>query len=157
MIDHGAFMGAETSVNRGERLYVAPGLGMASPPAHPFIKECLEMYEKMTFTFNNGEWTKTICENITELLEAHGLKQIDDIQTVCGFNIYPCDYMCPISTKGYKKRITPNTVSIHHYAASWASQKKQFKNRIARLIGPNLTLAIINIKRFFLSHDNHRR
>lgn len=147
MIENGPFMAAETSVNRGEHLYVAPGLGFAASPNHPFLKECIDTYNKLRFSFDNG--TKTICEYVTELLERHGLKQTDEIQKVADLTIYPWDYMCPISTEGLVMRKTPNTVSIHFYAASWNSPIKRFKKRIARLIGPKLTTVIIRTKNRF--------
>ena len=146
MIEHGPFMGAETSVSRGERLYVNPGIGISSESNHPFIKDCLDLYKGLEFKYKKGKWTKTICEYITELLDKQGLKQTDDIQSLCGFTIYPWDYMCPISTKGFVMHKTENTVCIHHYAASWSSPQKQFKKRIVRIIGPRLTMLIIRIK-----------
>lgn len=147
IIANGAFMGSETSVNRGQRLSVASGLGMGCEAGHPFIKDCLDLYENLVFTYKKNEWTKTVCEYVTEMLDARGLEQKDEIQQVCGFTIYPWDYLCPISTEGQVKRITANTVSIHHYAASWATPRRRFKKRLGRLLGSNVTMAIIHLKR----------
>lgn len=147
MIATGAFMAAETSVERGERLYINNGLGFGCEPGHPFLKECLDMYAHLEF--DTSKRIKTVCEHVTELLDKCGLQQKDEIQQVCGFTIYPWDYMCPISTEGLVMRKTSNTVSIHHYAASWSSPAKRFKKRMARMMGPWLTMMIIRVKRYF--------
>ena len=42
-----------------------------------------------------------------------------------GISIYPREYFNPMCDDG-KIRITPNTVSVHHYAASWYSPRKKF-------------------------------
>ena len=153
MIANGAFMGAETSVERGERLYVAPGLGIASEPHHPFIKECLDLYNNLVFKYEKGQWTKTICEYVTELLEKHGLKQTDEIQSIAGLTIYPWDYMCPISTEGHIMRKTTNTVSIHYFAATWKSPWQRFKKQIGSFLGSKLTCFIIKIKKSCISKN----
>ena len=149
MIAHGAFMGAETSVVRGQRLYVAPGLGLASQPNHGFLKECMDLYENLHFEYVKGKWTKTVVQHITELLEKHGLSQTDEIQEIAGFTIYPWDYMCPISTEGNVMRKTDNTVSIHYFAGSWKSPWAKFKHKVFCFIGSDLTMALIRAKRFF--------
>ena len=146
MIKQGPFMGAETSVTRGERLYINPGIGICASANHSFIKQCMEYYESIEFSYSKGKWTKTVCEHITGLLDKQGLKQTDSIQHICGFTIYPWDYMCPISTIGLVTRKTENTVCIHHFAASWSTPLKRLKKRIARLVGPSITMMIINLK-----------
>lgn len=60
------------------------------------------------------------------------------IQDVCGIKIYPMEYFCPINYKTGKMIITPNTRTIHHYAASWISQstyrKHLFSQKHLRLL-----------------------
>lgn len=38
------------------------------------------------------------------------------------YTIYPVDYFCPKSNKSKEILITDNTVSIHHFALSWANK-----------------------------------
>ena len=147
LIEAGAFMGAETSVERGHRLYIASGLGMGCEAGQPFLKECIDLYGNLEFTLS--QHIKTVCEYVTDILDERGLQQKDEIQQVCGFTIYPWDYLCPISTEGLVMRKTANTVSIHHYAASWSTPMRRFKKRLARLVGPRLTMMIIRAKRSF--------
>lgn len=154
LLASGAFMCAETSVNRGKRLYVASGLGMASYPFHPFIKKSLDFYESIHFYEDDGTEPKTTVELLTSLLDEQGLKQTDQIQHVAGLTIYPWDYMCPIDTEGRVKRITENTVSIHHYMASWNTRRKRFKKRVARILGSRITVAIIKLKRILKNQYN---
>lgn len=151
LINNGAFMGAETSVERGQRLYVNPGIGLGAEPNHVFLKECMDLYNNLIFKYVKGEWTKTVCQYTTELLEAHGLRQTDEIQTVEGLTIYPWDFMCPISTEGHIMHKTHNTVSIHYFAGTWKSPSQQFEKKLGMLLHPKIRLFIINTKRLLKS------
>lgn len=41
------------------------------------------------------------------------------IVDVCGYNVYPCEYFCPMDSITKTINITNNTVSIHHFDLSW--------------------------------------
>ena len=49
--------------------------------------------------------------------------------------VYPSKFMDPISTGKTKNLLCDETVSIHHYSASWTSGKDKLKRRIVELIG----------------------
>lgn len=151
ILQQGSFMSCETSIASGKPLYVNPGIGFACEPKHPFIKECLDIYNNQKFVYGKGGRIKTVCEYVTELLQTHGLQQVDEIQRIAGLTIYPWDYMCPMSTEGRVVRITENTVSIHYFAGTWGPSLNKLKKRTAMIIGPNLTLGIIKIKRIIRS------
>ena len=149
ILQMGGFLGCENEPRQGERLYVNLGLGMACEPEHPLIKEFLDYYGDQHFI--NPDQTPnltTVVVRITTVLERYGLRHTGDIQDIEGIRIYPKDYFCPIDTRGKLLHITPNTRSIHHYAGSWSSPWPRFKKKIARLIGANATMAIINVKSF---------
>ena len=149
IIAAGGFMGCENRPAEGKRLYVAPGLGMAFEPKHPLMKEFMDYYRDLHFINPDQSLNlTTVVEHITSVLEKHGLSSTADIQCVEGIRIYPMDYFCPIDTRGKVLNITPTTRSIHHYAGSWSSPWPRFKKRVARLIGPKVTMAIINVKGF---------
>ncbi|HAL58718.1 MAG TPA: hypothetical protein DCP64_04460, partial [Sarcina sp.] len=65
---------------------------------------------------------------------AHGFIVDDREQTLDGYiHIYPTDYFCPVSFDSSKKNFTPNTISIHWYAASWHPVYGK-KGRLYRLV-----------------------
>ena len=147
MLARGSFMGTETSVKRGQRLYVAPGLGMASEPGLMFHKKVLDFYKSIHFIQVDGKKPPTSVELLAPIFDGYGLKQSDEIQHIAGMDIYPWDYMCPIDTVGMVKRVTDNTVSIHHYMASWSTPMNRFKKRVAKILGPQISMGIIKMKR----------
>lgn len=101
------------------------GQGFGAKKHHPFIKENKEYYEKNKFWDSNGNFEKVICVEITtKLLKAHGLKEINKMQKIANMKIFPVEYFCPIVMGTNKLKITKNTYSIHHFAATWKSNNK---------------------------------
>lgn len=152
IIADGPFMGCENSVEeakqRGTMLCVAPGLGLGALPGMKLYKDLIDFYRSLNFTNPDGSpILTTVVDYTTDLLKSHGLTLTSDIQKVAETNIYPVDYFCPIHDDSLSLDITPNTVSIHHYAGSWVTGWPKYRERIKRLIGPKLTKWIINLRR----------
>lgn len=124
LLAQGAFMGFECSH------MVATGLGFGAEAGHPFLKENLAYYESLT-DFD----TLRACPHITtELLENHGLiRDCTQTQSLAGLTVYAWDYFCPKNERTGILTKTGNTVSIHHYDASWfehswlESKKKRYR------------------------------
>lgn len=117
IVERGAFLGIEEASND-----VAPGLGFAANPGLSFCKEVLEVYNKTHFINTDGFVNEqTVVKYATDILIQHGFVYSDSIQFVAGVYIYPPEYFCPQNYKTGIVTITKNTVSIHHYAASWFS------------------------------------
>ena len=133
IIAAGPFMGCENSYKEGatpNKLGVAPGLGL--------YKEILDLYSTLRFITETGELnTKTVVEYTTELLVQHGLKNSPNIQRVEEINIYPWDYFCPM-TPTLTLNLTENSVTIHHFSASWEDGKVRFRRKIKRLLGSKI-------------------
>lgn len=139
IIQKGAFMGCETSDK------CAPGLGMGVLPGLGMCKEILDYYEKLHFTNKNQQ--ETVVEYTTRILRKHGWRGDESIENVCGVNIYPPEYFCPMNYKTGKLNITENTYTIHWYTASWQSAYEKFKTKIQHIIGEKATEKIIKIKK----------
>jgi hypothetical protein len=52
-----------------------------------------------------------------------------------GVAIYPPEYFCPRNGCLNRYKLTSNTYSIHHYAASWMSNSGQLRAKLSKLIG----------------------
>ena len=114
IISKGPFMGKE------EKLYVNPGLGIGCPKAFPLYKELIDIYSLEHFRKEDGSLNKkTIVHYTSELLLAKGLKKDNKVQNIEGLLVYPQEFFCPCSYKSDKFKITKNTHTIHHYAATW--------------------------------------
>lgn len=145
VIARGCFMGVEdngldhsqqTRPLKDDEYYVNPGLGIGAEPGMEVCKEMLDNYERSHFILSDGKMnTDNVVSRMTRILFAHGLQITDKVQTVSGFTIYPKDWMCPIRITDGKLRITPYTISIHHYAASWTSPTHRFLRKMLIAIG----------------------
>jgi hypothetical protein len=54
-----------------------------------------------------------------------GLKNNNKLQELDGTLFYPKEYFCPLNYDTGTLNITPNTYSIHHYMASWHTDKQK--------------------------------
>lgn len=120
LLEHRAFMGFE-----GGR-QVNTGLGFGAEPGHPMILGNLQMYEDMEFVREDGSLNCLPCPAITTMyLESQGLVREDRLQTVGELTVYPSEYFCPQLLEGGRAETTDNTVSIHHFAATWMSPRER--------------------------------
>jgi len=134
------FMGMETSAgcNAGLGVGVAAGLGV--------VLEILESYTNEHFLRHDGihEYNlKTIVERVTEIFVKKGFDtKSNEIQRIADITIYSPEYFAPKSYETGIISITKNTVSIHHYNASWVPYEKvrvhDRRRRIFSIFGDNI-------------------
>lgn len=144
MISKGNFLGVENSgidlskpvSPSTKNYYVNPGLGMCAEANLAIFKEIRNDYEQSHFILSDGKMNpENVVGRTTKILFRHGLKITKNIQVVDGLTIYPMDWMCPIRTTDGKMFLTENTVSIHHYAASWTTPLHRFLRKVLLAIG----------------------
>lgn len=134
IIAKGPFMGFEN--NDITSSGVAPGLGLGAEKGMEIYKEIIEHYNGEHFLMNDGTMNlKTVVGRVTKIMQCHGLRNDNQFQTVAGINIYPYDYFCPIRITDGKLCLTENTVSIHHYAASWTTPTHRFMRKVILSVG----------------------
>ena len=134
IISKGPFMGCEVSLNNCKDVAVAPGLGMASNKNSFIVEELLKGYRERHFIIDGEMDLTTIVKYTTDVLKKHGLAPSNNIQKIGDFYIYPKDYFNPINMSTGEISITDNTISIHHYAASWESKTNIIRGKIYRFI-----------------------
>ena len=141
IISAGPFMGCENKYIPNIspiNLHINPGLGLGAVPEMNIFHELMELYGSLQFIKEDGSLNlKTIVIYTSELFAKHGLKNIPNIQRIEDVNIFPWDYFCPM-TPTYILNLTENTVTIHHYSASWKDSKVRFRRKIKRIMGSNL-------------------
>lgn len=123
IIANGPFMGCETDGGESQTITVAPGLGLGAMPQMEIYCDLLCYYNDLPFSMEGKEYT--IVGHTTKLLRKLGLQNLAEIQTIKGCTIYPAEYFNPINIISHRKHITPNTRTIHHYAASWMDNKNK--------------------------------
>lgn len=96
------------------------GLGFGAEKDNSVIKELMEQYENMKFVKEDGSLDLTPSPIIQTLyFTSKGLKGVKDVQKINGVAIYSMEYFCPINPETGICKITENTISIHHFNATW--------------------------------------
>lgn len=137
IIARGPFMGCENEFGNGANaLGVAPGLGLGVTPGLVTYKEIMDTYKDDIFCLPDGNYNlNTIVSRATSVLLKYGLCDTGEIQHIGGVFIYPKDYFCPKDYETGKLTITTNSVSIHHYGATWQPWEHNFEMKIWRFLG----------------------
>ena len=121
--------------------YVNPGLVMGATPNNKVCEEIVSKYEKLTFDKNK---LITVCEISTKFfIDKYNLAPNGKLQHLGdNISIFSPDYFCPKNYKTGEIVKTDNTVSIHHYYASWVAKpslltkiKGFIKTVIKKIIG----------------------
>ena len=123
-LDDLAFSGFQTETE------IPTGI-MGCEKGFPLFEALLHDYDNRHFKI--GEWeydTSTNVEAITKSCLARGLKLNDREQIIDGFHLYPHEVFCAKSYKTGIVDVTPNTVTIHHFAGSWKSWELEMGDRI---------------------------
>lgn len=124
---------------------VATGLGFGAIAGHPVIKANLEAYANRHFIVD-GRANLTTCVTITmdtlnNLVGSYvAFENISNTIRLADYNftILAQHIMCPYNLETGKTTLLDDTVSIHHYDATWKSHKDyllKFKMKLRRLIG----------------------
>ena len=118
LLINSAFFGFE------DEAYVATGLDFGAVKGAPILMDLMKDYEGISFVKDNGEYDLMSCpvRNL-HVFQRYGLVQNNKLQTLKGgIVILPTDFLCPLDTKTGLLHKTRNTISIHHYSATWCDE-----------------------------------
>lgn len=136
IIKNGPFMGCEYNYSYGSKneIFINPGLGLGVNPGLIIYKEVLDFYKTIHFKNANGTLNEhTVVEYTTNIFKQYNFDTTAHIvQKIEGVYIYPPEYFCPLNYETKELSITDNTVSIHHYTASWHSKLEKIIISIER-------------------------
>ena len=127
--------------------YISCGIMGCEKNFTPFA-EILESYHDRHFSADGSQDITTIVKTVTRYFSRYGFVPNGIKQTVKGYTIYPIDYFYPKDYKTQKITLTPNTYTIHHFAASWLPAYVRAKSLLKRILGYRITITIIAIKKF---------
>lgn len=124
---------------------------MASEKGNLWIKRLLEYYDGRHFLLPDGNYDQTTnvttITNITK--DEYQIKLDGSYQDWGDVTFFPFDVFCAKSTLDGKVTITDNTVTIHHFAGSWASAKSKRIRRLTAIIGKENVDKLVRLKHFF--------
>ena len=129
MLENQFFTGLEMRDKEHQQIYCEAAI-LGSEPGHPFIKKCLDFYDRRSFVDMQGNLDLTPIPTImSEILETeYGWKREDVTQTLAdGVTIYSTDTIANINCKRKK------SVKLYHLNnRSWLPQT--FKEKVLRLL-----------------------
>ena len=122
------FMGFETASSVNTGLITGCNVGDS------LCKAMLDEYNSDKFIIDGNMNLKTVCERVTDFLQKDGLILNNTTQEVGNYVIYDSSYFNPYDVNTGKTNINDNTVSIHHFAASWCSRNERMRGKIFRML-----------------------
>ena len=113
-LEYEAFSGFESDRT------VNPGLIYASAAGQPMLQQIMAEYEKRNFGEKIDGRIENIVDVVTGILERKGLQGNNTLQVIEGVAIFPKEYFCCFNHEIQAFEKTADTVSVHHYYASWS-------------------------------------
>jgi len=124
----------------------ATGLGFGAMKHSPIVELMMKKYDNVLYTEQTKEMITCPILN-HDIVQKEGYMGQNDIWESERLTVYPARYFDPFPSGRGKNLLCADTVSIHHYSASWKDGKIRLKRKFARLIGEKNVLAIKKILR----------
>lgn len=125
-------------------LFCTTGLGFGAVKANQVVYEMLKQYDHIKFS--KEDHSKIACPYLnSKVFEKLGYQYQDNIVELENATVYPVRFFDPIAPGDSENYMCEDTVSIHHYSASWLPEKNRIKRKIIRLIGPEKIYKLKNI------------
>lgn len=120
-LNYPAFFGFEGDYS------IATGLGFGAEKGAEILAELMADYRDIPFILGNGGMDLTPCPvRNTEVFLRKGLALDGSKQMLeDGTLILSAEYLCPLDNATRILRKTKNTISIHHFDASWQPQEQK--------------------------------
>lgn len=99
---------------------INPGLIYASVPGQDMLQKIVAEYEKKHFGQKINGRIENIVDVVTAVLNGQGLKGNNAFQIINGVAVFPKEYFCCFNHEIQAFETTGDTISVHHYFASWS-------------------------------------
>lgn len=103
------------------------GAVIGAEPGHWFPRECFDTLMRVQGWQSTGSWTGPGL--VTEVLARHGLKgPSQELAEYDGVTVFPTRYFYPYAhgAELTPACVRPDTVAIHHWAATWTGEAKRW-------------------------------
>ena len=123
---------------------------MGAEKSNKWIEVLLDYYRDRHFILPDGSFDLTtnvvsITENTKRIYPLQLNGKYQDLGDVV---FYPSDVFCAKSTIDGRVTVTKNTITIHHFAGSWASTKSRRIRKLNALIGKDNVDKLVKVKHF---------
>lgn len=120
LLIYDAFFGFQDLLGNNKKIYIATGLGFGSVEKHLLVNKLMRSYDKLVFIKKDGAIDMTSCPILNaSIFEEWGFVLNGNTQYINNVRVLSCDYLCPMNYPEKRLLITENTISIHHFDASW--------------------------------------
>lgn len=121
------------------------GLGFGAEKGSQVVYSMLQKYNDLVFNEQNK--MLFACPYLNDsVIKTYGQITNSDIIKMRDVTIYSPKFFDPISTGNTKNLLCKDTVSIHHYAATWSSNFERIKRKLILMLGDE---KYYEIKKFF--------
>lgn len=121
------------------------GLGFGASQFSPVVQAMMAKYDSITFQAEKkNEFACPWLNN--DVICTLGYQKSEDVVHLKDVTVYPPRYFDPYPSGVDESLFNNDTISIHHYAASWTSGKQRLKRKLIRLLGES---RIFKIKKRF--------
>lgn len=115
-MEHEAFLGFMDHQN------ISAGV-IGAEKGHGVIAEMFDYYKDRPFFKDGSQDIKPNTNWMTDILLERGLVLDDTYQDLGDIAVYPQTYFCPTSCVSIQDLTGPDTVSLHHWAMTWRTEK----------------------------------
>ena len=129
VLHYQGYMGFDKTIEKDH--YVATGLGFGMEPKNSIIKEMMVDYENPGRDKEDGKIKYVPCPYLnTQVLQKHGLENVDRDQMIENIMVFASDVLCPKSYNTLQVRTTERTLSIHHFDGTWQDSEMKKRHRM---------------------------
>lgn len=121
------------------------GLGFGALKSSPFVQKMMEEYDNLEY--QDDKKKEMACPKLNhKVIEAMGYQYSEQPVNLNGVLVLPPRFLDPFSPGADGEKLLCNdTISIHHYSASWHGKNARFRRKIVRVIGQERTEKIKDI------------
>lgn len=112
---------------------VNPGLVYSSISGQAMLERVMEVYQKREFGQKINGRPENIVDVVTGVLKKQGLQENNTFQVVNGVAVFPKEYFCCFDHETQSFEVTDQTISVHHYFASWSPWYRKLYFRCIKL------------------------
>lgn len=111
------------------------GLGFSTNKNNDIIRLIMKSYDNEHFINEDGSLNTYTCVSRTmDVLKKNGYEMTRNTKSIDNVPIFSQEYFCGFDLKTNHYNITSNTISVHHYAATWQNRKTRFVKKIKKII-----------------------
>lgn len=120
LLYYGSFFGFESVDIDGHTHNIATGLGFGAFKGNDLVKNLMDLYKTIHFVKSDSQIDYTPSPALNRpIFVNYGVKCNGETQIINNNIFLSSEYLCPKTWYNDECNITPNTISIHHFAKSW--------------------------------------